>query len=227
MIKLHGNLGMHKCILLDVDGTLIDSSPGLYKSFIEASNFLGLENVDENYFKKNIGPPIDIIFTNIFDLDKKIKEKFINYFRKDYDNKGYLGYKSKTNIEILKKIISNNIQLGIVTNKPTLPTLNILKDMKAVDFFSDIICKDTYNTSFTKRENLKKIINNMKDSKSIKKSEIIYIGDTLEDLDAATYNNIAFAAVSDGFYDWSLNQNNIDVFPSLNSILNKYIKNEN
>ena len=220
---LHGNLGMHKCILLDVDGTLIDSSPGLYSSFLNASNLSGLEKIDEDKFRNNIGPPIDIIFSNFYDRGHNVKEKFIKFFREDYDNRGYLAYKTKFNIEVLKKIKHKNIYLGIVTNKPTLPTLNILEDMRTISLFDDVVCKDTFNVKFNKRRNLKLFLSKIKNSIEIKNSEIIYIGDTPEDHDAASFNNISFAGVADGFHSWDLNSGTSDIFPSLNSILNKYI----
>lgn len=222
-IMHHGNLGMHKCILLDLDGTLIDSSPGLYNSFLNASNLSGLEKVKKNKFRSSIGPPIDIIFSNFYDSGDSVKEKFIKFFREDYDNRGYLAYKKKFNIEVLKKIKHKNIYLGIVTNKPKLPTLNILEDMKTINLFNDIVCKDTYNLEFNKRHNLKNLISKIKHSMEIKNSEIIYIGDTPEDHDAASFNNISFAGVADGFHGWDLNSGNTDIFPSLDSILKKYI----
>jgi phosphoglycolate phosphatase len=220
---LHGNLGMHKCILFDVDGTLIDSSPGLYSSFLNASNLSGLEKIDEDKFRNNIGPPIDIIFSNFYDRGHNVKEKFIKFFREDYDNRGYLAYKTKFNIEVLKKIKHKNIYLGIVTNKPSLPTLNILEDMRTISLFDDVVCKDTFNVKFNKRHNLKLFLSKIKNSIEIKNSEIIYIGDTPEDHDAASFNNISFAGVADGFHSWDLNSGTADIFPSLNSILNKYI----
>jgi len=213
---------MTKYIIFDVDGTLIDSSHGLYDSFMHASEAVGLKPPSIDKFKESIGPPIDKIFNSFFKNEFKLKENFIKFFRSHYDNKGYLGYKMKFDIEKLEKIKNKNISLGIVTNKPSLPTQNILEDMCLVNVFNMVTCKDTYNNSFNKKENLSKIILKIKEDIAINESEFIYVGDTPEDFEAASYCNIPFAAISDGFYKWKSCSNN-KIYPSLNRFLETYI----
>ena len=217
-----GNLGMIKCILFDVDGTLVDSSYGLFESFSHASNIVGLKAPEKSLFKKNIGPPIDKIFNNFYREKSHLKDDFIKSFRKHYDSKGYLGYKKKFDIKKLERVKNNNIYLGIVTNKPSKPTKNILKDLSLIDMFNMVTCKDTYNISYNKKDNLKKIISIIKQKITINDSEFVYVGDTLEDFDAANYCDIPFAAISDGFYEWkSFSGRNI--YPSLDKFLEKHL----
>ena len=221
-IMLLGNYGMIKCIIFDVDGTLVDSSYGLFESFSYASKIVGLEVPEKSIFKKNIGPPIDKIFNNFYKNKSHLKEDFIKSFRNHYDNKGYLGYKRKFDLKKLEEVKDNNIYLGIVTNKPSMPTKNILKDMSLIDMFNTITCKDTYNISYDKKDNLKKIISVIKQSITISDSEFVYVGDTLEDFDAANYCKISFAGISDGFYKWeSFSGKNI--YPSLDKFLEKHL----
>ncbi|MDA9688380.1 hypothetical protein N9U59_01445, partial [Gammaproteobacteria bacterium] len=57
---------------------------------------------------------------------------------------------------------------------------------------------------------------------AISDSEFVYVGDTLEDFDAANYCEISFAAISDGFYKWkSFSGKNI--YPSLDKFLERYL----
>ncbi len=50
----------------------------------------------------------------------------------------------------------------------------------------------------------------------------VYVGDTLEDFDAANYCEISFAAISDGFYEWkSFSGKNI--YSSLDKFLEKHL----
>ena len=217
-IMLHGSCGMIKCIIFDVDGTLVDSSYGLFDSFSYASKIVGLKAPEKSLFKKNIGPPIDKIFNNFYEDKSHLKENFIKSFRKHYDNKGYLGYKKKFDLKKLEGVKNKNIYLGIVTNKPSMPTKNILKDMSLIDMFNMVTCKDTYNISYDKKDNLKKIISVIKQKITISDSEFVYVGDTLEDFDAANHCEISFAAISDGFYKWkSFSGKNI--YPSLDNFL--------
>ena len=217
-----GNYGMIKYIIFDVDGTLVDSSYGLFDSFSYACKIVGLKAPKKNAFKKNIGPPIDKIFNSFYKDKSHLKDNFIKSFRNHYDNKGYLGYKKKFDIKKLQRLKNNNIYLGIVTNKPSMPTKNILKDMSLMEMFNMVTCKDTYSSSYNKKDNLKKIISIIKQKISISDSEFVYVGDTREDFDAANYCEISFAAISDGFYKWkSFSGKNI--YPSLDKFLERHL----
>ena len=83
-------MAMFRNLFFDFDGTLADSSEGIYESFKNSCFELNLEPISIFEFKKFIGPPISKILNKIYPKlsSKKIFE-FKSYFRSDYDNKNF------------------------------------------------------------------------------------------------------------------------------------------
>ena len=75
-----------KVVIFDLDGTLIDSSEGLYESFKMACQEIKIATPSKDNFFSRIGPPIGDIFDIMFPNSQHHKEKFVSAFRHDYDN---------------------------------------------------------------------------------------------------------------------------------------------
>ena len=81
---------MFKDLFFDFDGTLADSSEGIYESFKNSCFEINLEPVSINKFKKFIGPPISQILRKIYpNLSTNQISDFKYFFRNDYDNKNF------------------------------------------------------------------------------------------------------------------------------------------
>ena len=93
-----------KAVLFDFDGTLVDSSEGIYKSLIYAFEADGKPIPDEATLRKFIGPPIYDSFKNLFGYkDEKILEE--RNLLADFD---YLGGTDFDNISSDKTVIMQN-----------------------------------------------------------------------------------------------------------------------
>ena len=64
---------MFKDLFFDFDGTLADSSEGIYESFKNSCFKLNLEPVSINKFKKFIGPPISQILRKFIQIYLRIQ----------------------------------------------------------------------------------------------------------------------------------------------------------
>ena len=69
-----------KAVLFDFDGTLMDSSEGIFKSLVYAFEADGKPVPDEATLRKFIGPPIYDSFKNLFGYkDEKIDWMIAKY----------------------------------------------------------------------------------------------------------------------------------------------------
>ena len=78
--------------VFDLDGTLIDSSAGTYIAYLNAIKKANLDVKTINYinFKKNIGPPFEIMSKVIHpNLNNDESQLLNNYFREIYDSNGF------------------------------------------------------------------------------------------------------------------------------------------
>ena len=216
---------MIKNYIFDFDGTLADSSIGIYRAFASSCIENDLEPPNINTFKKFIGPPIYKLIYLIFpDIKENKKDKFVRTFRYEYDNKFYKfvnWYEGVfETIGYLKKIERSN--LFIITNKPTLTCINLLAEANIFNSFREIIGID-YKI-FIKEKNA----SNFESKKSafdyffaktkLSKDQSVYIGDTLNDKISAEKSNLKFIAVKYGFHNWDSNDKNLTLIDSISEL---------
>ena len=214
-------------IFLDFDGTLADSSEGIYKSFVSACNELNLTPPTYQDFISYIGPPVQIIVKKIFrNIDDLMIDRFVTNFRATYDHENYRCLSWYENVKSDLKLLNNlnDLSFSIVTNKPTQPTLALLKSANIYQYFKYVIGIDYLKfanngeTFKSKYEALNYLIKFTKADIN----KVFYVGDTANDKKCASKAGIRFIAAKYGFYKWDLNITNnlsIDDFESLMPLL--------
>ena len=197
-----------KAVIFDLDGTLIDSSEGLYESFRIACKEIQVAIPSKDKFFSAIGPPIGDVFDDVFPNHEHQKEKFVSAFRYDYDNFSFNKFKENGNLlKLFTELIKKGCYLAIVTNKPSLPTEKILNQINILNIFHEVFCRDTLNATWNKEKNLAYCIKKMCTDYNLQIENFIYVGDTAEDLEASRNNSIAFIGVIGNFFEWPLNFN--------------------
>lgn len=194
-------------LLLDLDGTLVDSSPGIYHSFCLACDKFSLSAPSYSLFCSLIGPPIQDIARQLFsNLDHSSIEEFRQIFRDDYDDLRYKMHEwypgVLDTISSLKTSLA--IDISIITNKPTHPALDLIESAGLISCISRIIGIDylaIYDSGpvfSSKADALSYIIR--LDSLDLRKS--VYVGDTYSDLEACEHCKLPFIAALYGFHIW-------------------------
>lgn len=198
---------MLRHLLLDLDGTLVDSSPGIYNSFALACTKYSLSPPSYDSFCSLIGPPIQQIAKRLYpDLDPDRVEGFRRVFRNDYDNLGYKMFRCYPDVPEIIKLLSTNpdISISIVTNKPTKPAVNLIASTGLASCFSKVVGIDYLSSSLSgsmfrsKAEALCCIL----ESTSSQLLQSVYVGDTPSDLEACDRCNLPFIAALYGFHRW-------------------------
>jgi len=195
-------------IFFDFDGTIVDSSLGIYRAFAKACSDHELAAPDFEHFKSFIGPPIADILRNLFpDCQPELHHSFIESFRFQYDNfcfKDFTVYPFVTTT--LRALVdAHRINLYIVTNKPTqitnkmlsIAALPFFKGVYGIDYLA-VLFNDPNQTFHSKAQALSYVMT----SNQIQAKNAVYVGDTLGDFQSATLNNLSFVACDYGFFDW-------------------------
>ena len=196
-------------LLLDLDGTLINSSPGIYHSFSLACLSLGLQVPSFASFCQMIGPPVQDIASRLYpDLDAIALENFRKIFRNDYDSHSYRNAVWYPGVldTLFTLALNQSLRISIVTNKPTSPSRELIKSAGMLPFFVDIVGIDyrvlhsTGAMFASKAEALSFFL----DYTSTHYSQSLYVGDTLGDRDACALTRVAFIAALYGFHQWAV-----------------------
>lgn len=186
----------YKHCIFDLDGTIIDSISGIKHSFNSAYEQLFQKPCLEDITDK-IGPPLIVMIKKIIpEISEKELSIFVNNFKADYDVNGYKKSILYDGIkEVFKKLQELNVKLYIATNKRYIPTLLITKFLQIDNFFFDKIgTLDTDNY-----ENKAALIKDMIVKYGMKKTNVVMIGDTDGDFNAANLNKISFIFAEYGY----------------------------
>ena len=81
---LSGKALSYTTILWDLDGTIIDSSPGIYASFIHTFETVGLAVPSIAQMREFIGPPLRETFERIAEGDQDLTNRLVEVYREVY-----------------------------------------------------------------------------------------------------------------------------------------------
>ncbi len=184
-------------VIFDLDGTLIDSLPGIEFSVKAAFASCGIPCLTAD-LRKMIGPPIRSILSRAGGTtDPALLGNLESAFRASYDCDGWrksLCYPgTEATLSTLQKA---GIRLFVVTNKPRHISLRILEMLKIRHFFESILARDSRGPHYgSKREMLESLLR----SCTLNPGDCVLVGDTQEDAEAASSCDIPFAHVSHGY----------------------------
>ncbi|MDB6052751.1 MAG: hypothetical protein JWN25_274 [Verrucomicrobiales bacterium] len=131
-------------IVFDLDGTLVDSLPGIEFSLQLAieQNFRGRMTGN---LRDRIGPPIGKIIKLILPKATEAESTAVEEaFRRIYDERGYRSTNAYPYLlESLSFLKENGFHLYILTNKPAKATNLIVDFLGIAKYFKGIVCLDS------------------------------------------------------------------------------------
>lgn len=131
---------MTRSVLLDLDGTLIDSYPGILASCLAALRALGHEPDEALDIRRFIGPPLEDIMQALLQScgDDRVGEAVAAY-RRHYGDSGYLGSVPYPGIGgSLAEMKRSGLQLYLATSKRATFASRILDHLKFTAYFDAI-----------------------------------------------------------------------------------------
>src|SRR5258708_2012551 len=129
-----------RAVLLDLDGTLIDSQPGILASCLAALRALGHEPDETLDTKGIIGPPIEGIMRVVLQPygDDRVGEAVAAY-RQHYGESGYLGSEPYPGIgSSLKEMQQAGLRIYLATSKREIFASRILHHLGFAGYFDGI-----------------------------------------------------------------------------------------
>ena len=221
-------------IILDLDGTLVDTAPDLLSAHNHVMKKFGYSSRNLDEIKNLAGKGAAVMigrsiwesakkeFSSIDDQkikDEMVKE-FINFYGKNIVVKSKL---IKGVFEFLKWAKSKNISMGVCTNKQEHLAVDLLKKIKIYDFFEYVAGRNTFDYCKPDPRHLTSTIEIM--NGDIKKS--IMIGDSENDSEAAKSAGVPMILLEDGYTEKKVEQlyhdHLIKDFVGLEKIVSKYL----
>jgi phosphoglycolate phosphatase len=127
------------CILFDLDGTIVDSAPGITATLAYTFEKLGLPIPSPAELVAYVGPPILDSFRDRAGFTTEQAQEALDIYRPQYLKTGVFNASVYPGVpEILKAIHEHDIPLSLATSKPETPATLILEHYDLLKYF-DVI----------------------------------------------------------------------------------------
>lgn len=187
-----------KLVLLDLDGTLVDSAPAILSTLRAACTSCGvIPQVPLD--SALIGPPLPVMLERIVGAaGDPLIPPLEQAFRDTYDSTGYRDTVSYPLLhDALRRLHETDHSLVLVTNKRRVPTLKILELFDLAHVFEAVYTADSFPPDHLSKARL--IARALSVLPGAARANTVMVGDTREDEGASAANSIAFIAVTYGY----------------------------
>lgn len=189
-------------VLIDVDGTLVDSVPDLAWCVDAMMREMGLEERGEERVRHWVGNGVDRLVKRALinelngEPDAELFAKALPIFQDLYaDNTSKRSCLYDGVLEALEFLKSTGVRIGCVTNKASQFTLPILKDLGISDYFETVLCGDQVERKKPDPQPL--LMSAEKLGVSPKAS--LMLGDSMSDVKAARAAEFSIICMSYGY----------------------------
>jgi phosphoglycolate phosphatase len=193
-----------QCVLFDLDGTLLDSIPGIAYSVAAAFRATGLPECTLD-LRRLIGPPIRSILSRAAETtDDAVLDELEWHFRVSYDSEGWRQTPCFPGVPVLLEALKQNgHRLFIISNKPRHISARILEAQGIASHFEQLYTRDSALPPYASKEVM---LHALLADHHLAPQDCVMVGDTMEDAGAAALHKIGFIFMEHGYGELSLAQ---------------------
>lgn len=187
---------MYSTVIFDLDGTLVDSSPGIITAVQRVLASHGYAPLTSLECEQLLAiSPIQSAFKQLLKVTDELAQNFSDEYRYNYlSGDLYNSACYPMIVELLNFLQKNNIKLGIASYKREDTLIDIIRYLKLESYFQ-VICGSDSKNKLTKSDILQKCITEL----NVVCSDVLYIGDSFSDCEAAKIVGCTFIGVSYGY----------------------------
>lgn len=144
---------MIDCVIFDFDGTIADTSEGVFNCVKYALESFGIEENNIDGLRRMIGPPLREGFSTFYGVDGEIATA---KYREKYAVEGIYQCKLYDGMEqLLADLKERGARLAIATSKPLEYTNKILSHF-GIDKYFDVVVGATFDGTFDNKDDIVK-----------------------------------------------------------------------
>lgn len=184
----------YDAVLLDVDGTLLDSAPGILYTLREVFHTMGTDITGVDLMRY-VGPPLRKTFAEYYTSEAEI-ERATNLYRDSYAVTGCHMCKPYPGAaEMLRRLRAAGLTLCTATSKPTRVVTPILEEQGLAPLL-DLIAGASMDQS---RDTKAQVIQYVLDQPLLRGKRALMVGDRNDDMRGAAACGLDAAAVLYGY----------------------------
>lgn len=181
----------------DFDGTLCDTTEGIFNSIIYSLECYGIEETNREKLNFFVGPPLFESYKTIYNVSDEDANWLIAKYRERYKTKAAEESALYDGIaDLLKELKNRGKKIAIASSKPRLFVEEISK-YHGIDIYYDFISAEDFKNNHSSKKDL--ISACFEFFGNPEKDEVIMIGDRFYDIDGAKGVGVDSAGAVYGF----------------------------
>ncbi|MFP5290881.1 MAG: HAD hydrolase-like protein [Actinomycetes bacterium] len=186
-------------ILLDLDGTITDSAPGITDTLAYTYEQLGMAVPAYDELLRWVGPPIMDSFRDLAGMDQPTAERALEIYRARYLDRGAYDSTLYPGMGLLVRDIADaGIPLSLATSKPELPATLMLEHFTIAQCFTVITGASADETRSEKADVVEEALRRLRDL-DVSLDNVVMIGDRIHDIEGAAEHGVPTIAVEWGY----------------------------
>ena len=170
----------YKYLLFDLDGTLVDTTEGVFKSAQYALKHFGIHTEIED-LKSFFGPPLKVSFTTLFGLSDIEADQAVKFYLERYEEKGLSESQVYPEVpSLLKQLKEDGYVLGVATSKFEGHAVKTLEAYGILEYFDYVTGSNADETRSKKHEVIEEAL--IRFGIGNDKSQVLMIGDMKYDV---------------------------------------------
>ncbi len=190
----------YQCVLFDLDGTLLNSKEGVWRSFEYALEKLGYPDPVIKDIEPLIGPPIERVFVDHYGYSVEDGWRGYDFYQEEYVTHGrmYQDPFFEGAAETIDRLKEAGVLVGICTNKGESTARKIIDHSPLKLPLEQVYGPDEAGTRTNKTEIIQAFLRDYGYDTPEQLKKVLMVGDRYYDIEGAAAAGIAGAGVAFG-----------------------------
>jgi phosphoglycolate phosphatase len=189
----------YTAVLFDLDGTIVDSAPGITASLAKTLADLGEPIQTPAELLRWVGPPILDSFRDLGGFDPEESQRALDIYRVHYLAEGVFDATVYDGVDdVLRAISEARIPLSLATSKPETPAAIVLEHYGLAHYFDELTGASDDEKRSKKSDVIAEALRRLA-ANGADLSRTIMIGDRIHDIEGASANGIPTIYVTWGY----------------------------
>jgi phosphoglycolate phosphatase len=186
-------------VLWDLDGTILDSGPGIFESFRKTFEAMGLPQISDEQMRTFLGPPLRVTFSEHLGLSPQDTERALELYKGFYLPAGaanaslYPGV-----IEAIQSMRSAGIATSLATSKAIGGVLVVGEHFDFLHLFDFLGTASLEANRLSKVDVMTYALDGLKQI-GADLSKVLLVGDRIHDVEGARHHGVDVALVKWGY----------------------------
>jgi phosphoglycolate phosphatase len=187
----------YSCILFDLDGTIVDSAPGITATLAYMFEQLGKPIPTPSELLRYVGPPLLDSFRDLAGFTPEESARALEIYREKYLNVGAYDATQYPGVGlVLKAVHESPLPMSLATSKPETPATLILEHFNLARYFDIITGASDDEVRSAKKDVVAEALIRLA-AMGADVSRPVLVGDREHDVHGAAANNVPTI-----FVDW-------------------------